>query len=159
MEKEKGSGRKSWGAYGVPAILFAAFIYPCAWILVRLAFFFYVVFAEGEFPDEGPLALYALALSAIVGLAIFIRECRKTDKQRSIAAQFQTDQTSVCPQCGSEDIKIYPKGYNSKLGFWGTLLGFKAAPVFAALDSDKVCCRCRSCGNKWETPYAYREVE
>lgn len=64
--------------------------------------------------------------------------------------------TTVCPKCHSRNIKIYRKGYNYKIGFWGAIFGVKGAGYAAGFDSNKACCRCMNCGKDWETDYDYR---
>ena len=64
-----------------------------------------------------------------------------------------------CPKCGSHNIKIYRKGYNYKVGFWGAIFGVRGAGYVGGFDANNACCRCMSCGNDWETDYDYRLIK
>jgi Zn finger protein HypA/HybF involved in hydrogenase expression len=66
------------------------------------------------------------------------------------------DNIDHCPKCGSHNLKLYRKGYNYKVGFWGSIFGVRGAGYAAGIDSNKACCRCMNCGNDWETDYDYR---
>lgn len=86
-------------------------------------------------------------------------KAKKPGRQLIINAQFSNDQTSICPQCGSHSIKIYRKGYNYSVGFWGTLFGAKGSGYAGGFDANTACCRCMNCGNDWETDYDYRLIK
>lgn len=64
-----------------------------------------------------------------------------------------------CPHCGSHDIKIYRKGYDYKVGFWGAIFGVRGAGYAGGFDANKACCRCMNCGHDWETDYDYRLIK
>ena len=63
-----------------------------------------------------------------------------------------------CPKCGSTNIKIYRKGYNYKVGFWGAIFGVRGAGYAGGFDANNACCRCMNCGKDWETDYDYRLI-
>lgn len=83
---------------------------------------------------------------------------KKRVRKQIITDQFISDRTSICPRCGSHDIKVYRKGYNYKVGFWGSIFGVKGAGYAGGFDANKTCCRCMKCGNDWETDYDYRLI-
>lgn len=64
-----------------------------------------------------------------------------------------------CPKCGSTNIKLYRKGYNYKVGFWGAIFGVRGAGYAGGFDANNTCCRCMNCGNDWETDYDYRLIK
>ena len=64
-----------------------------------------------------------------------------------------------CPKCGSTNIKLYRKGYNYKVGFWGAIFGVRGAGYAGGFDANNTCCRCMNCGKDWETDYDYRLIE
>lgn len=140
-------------------ILFAVVLYPVMWILAGVLCIVLEMTGCVELPEDLPLGWYALALTVAACIALYWSERVKSDQQRKIEAQFKKDQTSICPRCGGENIKLYPKGYNYKMGFWGTLLGLKGAAFIAGMDSNVACCHCRNCGNDWETPYDFRSID
>ena len=157
--KEKPGRKKILEQYVILAIIFAFVSYPITWLFV---YFWNIVDAlvnGAEVLGEGQHALYAGLLAVAISIVMYLTEHFKSDKQRKIDEQFRRDQTSICPRCGSEDIQIYPKGYDYKLGFWGALVGSKTVPFLAGVGSNTACCRCRSCGKKWETPYDYRHLD
>lgn len=63
-----------------------------------------------------------------------------------------------CPHCGSHNIKLYRKGYNYKVGFWGAIFGIRGAGYAGGFNANNTCCRCMSCGHDWETDYDYRLI-
>lgn len=83
----------------------------------------------------------------------------KPGKARTINVQFSKDQTSICPKCGSHNIKIYRKGYNYRTGFWGAMFGVRGAGYAGGFDANNTCCRCMNCGKDWETDYDYRLIK
>lgn len=64
-----------------------------------------------------------------------------------------------CPKCGSTNIKLYRKGYNYRVGFWGAIFGVRGAGYAGGFDANNTCCRCMDCGKDWETDYDYRLIE
>ena len=79
-------------------------------------------------------------------------------KRYVINSQYLKDQTSICPHCGSHNIKHYRKGYNYKIGFWGAIFGVRGSGYAGGFDANTTCCRCMNCGNDWETDYDYRLI-
>jgi hypothetical protein len=69
------------------------------------------------------------------------------------------DNIEKCNRCGSQNIKLYRKGYDYKVGFWGALFGVKGAGYAGGFDANHTCCRCMDCGNDWETDYDYRLID
>ena len=158
LNRKKGR-RKVDAGNVVVAILFMIILYPLSWIAVSLWELFTRT-AKGLDPyTDGETALYALVLAVVVDMVVFLSEHFKSDKKKEIDAKFQKDKTSICPHCGSENIKVYPKGYNYKFAFWGELAGSRSAPFVAGLDSNAACCRCKACGKKWKTSYDYQELD
>ena len=80
-------------------------------------------------------------------------------KQYIINSQYLKNQTSICPACGSHNIKYYRKGYNYKVGFWGAIFGVKGAGYAGGFGANNTCCRCMNCGKDWETDYDYRLIK
>ena len=68
------------------------------------------------------------------------------------------DNIEKCNRCGSTNIKLYRKGYNYKVGFWGAIFGIRGAGYAGGFDANKTCCRCMDCGKDWETDYDYRLI-
>ena len=64
-----------------------------------------------------------------------------------------------CPKCGSQNLKLYRKGYNYRVGFWGAIFGVRGAGYAGGFDANNTCCRCMSCGKDWETDYDYRLIK
>lgn len=65
---------------------------------------------------------------------------------------------AVCPKCHSKNIKVYRKGYNYRLGFWGSIFGIRGAGYAGGFDANKACCHCMDCGKDWKTDYDYRTL-
>ena len=61
-----------------------------------------------------------------------------------------------CPKCGSHNIKIYRKGYDYKVGFWGSIFKVRGSGYAGGFGANNACCRCLDCGKDWETDYDYR---
>lgn len=87
-----------------------------------------------------------------------LEEIKKNTRETIIAKQYAINQASICPSCGSHNVKVYRKGYDYKMGFWGSMAGVRGAGYAAGMDSNKACCRCMNCGNDWETDYDYRLI-
>lgn len=68
------------------------------------------------------------------------------------------DNIKKCNRCGSTDIKLYRKGYDYKVGFWGAIFGVRGSGYAGGFDANKTCCRCMDCGKDWETDYDYRLI-
>ena len=88
-----------------------------------------------------------------------IEDITKNSRETIIEKQFLADKTSICPVCGSHNIKVYRKGYNYRTGFWGSIFGVRGAGYAGGVDANTACCRCMNCGNDWETDYDYRLID
>ncbi len=88
-----------------------------------------------------------------------LEELEKNSREIIIKKQFAVDKTSICPSCGSHNVKIYRKGYDYKAGFWGSVFGVKGSGYAAGIDANEACCRCMNCGSNWETGYDYRTID
>ena len=87
------------------------------------------------------------------------RFMQKRVRKQIITEQFMVDRTSICPSCGSHNIKVYRKGYNYKVGFWGAIFGVRGAGYAGGFNANHTCCRCMDCGKDWETDYDYRLID
>ena len=92
----------------------------------------------------------------IVGLIVQAHSNLNDGKKRLIMEQHCLDQTSICPKCGSHNVKIYRKGYDYTTGYW---LRKHGGAYIAGMDSNTACCRCKNCGNDWKTDYDYRLIK
>lgn len=88
-----------------------------------------------------------------------LEEIEENSRETIIKKQFLVDKTSICPICGSHNIKIYRKGYDYSVGFWGNIAGVKGSGYAGGFDANNACCRCMNCGADWETNYDYRIVK
>ena len=158
MKKKHNQNRKIDAGKVVFAVLLLIVLYPMAWVGVWLWNLGDMIINGADYYGDTASCLYALALAVIVDVALFISDHLKSDKQKQIEMEFYRDKTSICLHCGSKDIHVYPKGYNYKFAFWGTVAGSKNAPFLAGIESNRACCRCRNCGKKWETPYDYDQL-
>ncbi len=106
----------------------------------------------------GPLGL-VIAVVEVICLFIYAeakrKKAKKPGRQFIINAQFSNDQTSICPKCGSHNVKVYRKGYDYGTGYWFRKHG---GAYIAGMDANTACCHCMNCGNDWETDYDYRYV-
>lgn len=71
---------------------------------------------------------------------------------------FKKSNINYCPRCNSRNIKIYRKGYDYKVGFWGAIFGIRGAGYAGGFDANNACCHCMDCGKDWETDYDYRFI-
>ena len=141
------------------SILLGIVLFPVSWIAIYL-WNWYDLFANGaDYYGGTTISLYSVLISIIIVVCGLLIECFKSDKQKLIDIQFDGDQTSICPSCGSHNIKLYRKGYNYKVGFWGAIFGVRGAGYAGGFDSNKTCCRCMDCGKDWETDYDYRLIK
>lgn len=137
---------------GMVVLLFFSFVY---------ALFKTAINSDGESIDESKLlstflCIYIpLQVAHIIGVIIKY----KNKKNRLIMEQFHYDKTSVCPKCGSHNIKLYRKGYDYNKGFLLQSLNIRGSAYIAGMDSNKTCCRCMDCGKDWETDYDYRLIK
>jgi hypothetical protein len=103
------------------------------------------------------LTLTMAVVFATIGVLWYVTRLRP-GRERTINMQFSKDQTSICTKCGSHNIKVYRKGYNYNVGFWGAIFGVKGSGYAGGFDANKACCRCMNCGHDWETDYDYRLI-
>ena len=87
-----------------------------------------------------------------------MENAKKTTRNAIIDKQFFVDKTSICPSCGSHSIKLYRKGYNYNVGFWGSTFDVKGAGYAGGFEANNTCCHCMNCGANWETNYDYRTI-
>lgn len=125
--------------------------------LFSIAFFAFLMCVEGITIAVFLSIVVFLFLSLIPILEYYTLV--KPGRLRTINIQFSKDQTSICPKCGSHNIKIYRKGYDYGKGLVLRLLDVKGAGFSAGIDSNNTCCRCMNCGNDWETDYDYRLIK
>lgn len=133
-----------------------------------LGWFFYPGTLENDaFHDEADTFAIIFWIVTVVGWLIgrwIYWEITKNAKMNQrirkqiITEQFAKNTTSICPSCGSHNIKLYRKGYNYKIGFWGAIFGVRGAGYAGGFDANHTCCRCMNCGNDWETNYDYRLI-
>lgn len=125
----------------------------CA-IVVCSVIFFLFLWGEGL-----SIAIVCTSMFLVLSIGLVVLEyvlLTKPGKDRTINMQFTKDQTSICPKCGSHNIKIYRKGYDYKVGFWGSIFKVRGSGYAGGFDANTACCRCMNCGNDWETDYDYR---
>ena len=118
--------------------------------------------------------IIGLAISAvIIALMVWgLKDVKNTDVFKTAAVDVSHNfrkslneavnmKTNIdhCPKCGSTNIKLYRKGYNFKVGFWGSIFGVRGAGYAGGFDANNTCCRCMNCGKDWETDYDYRLVD
>ena len=100
----------------------------------------------------------------IVLRCLYLRLMDKNGRSRRarrfvILDQYAKDSTSICPNCGSHNIKVYRKGYDYKVVFWGSIAGVRGSGYAGNIGANTACCRCQNCGNDWETDYDYRLID
>jgi hypothetical protein len=138
-------------------ILLGIILFPVSWGVIYLWNWIDLIFNEAEYYGGWTISLYAFLISfcgVVVGLLV---EYFKSDKQKLIDIEFDEDPTSICPHCGSHNVKVYRKGYDYSKGLKWTLFGGgKYGRYVAGMDSNTACCRCMNCGKDWETDYDYR---
>lgn len=106
------------------------------------------------FPSEkDSLIILALAavISILIGVGIVVSWKLKSPERKEIEMQFEKDQTSICPVCGSHDISLGRKGYDWNKGFWYSVFKVRGGHYLAGMDSRRVTAYCNKCGHKWET--------
>ena len=143
------------------AIIIGIVVFVVSWIAIYLWNGFDILFNDADYYGGWTITIISLAISVFIsgGMLLIERFGKGDEKTRLISAQFSKDQTSICPQCGSHNIKVYRKGYNYHTGFWGSIFGVRGAGYAGGFDANKACCRCMNCGNDWETDYDYRIVK
>lgn len=151
--------------YGCSTIIYTILAFPGSIMFYYMMFLMKCIFSVFNPDEDFPTALsfetvclIALCVSAFVCVGMLLYHKYRSEKETLIAVQYARDQTSICPKCGSHNIKIYRKGYNYHQGFWGAIFGVKGAGYAAGFDANTACCRCNNCGNDWETDYDYRLI-
>ena len=139
-------------------VLVSLILFPISWGAIYLWNFIDLALNEADYYGEWNISIGALVVSTSFLVLGLLYEHLKSDKQKEIDAKFDEDQTSICPRCGSNNVKVYRKGYDYKVGFWGSIFGVKGAGYAGGFDSNKACCRCLDCGKDWETNYDYRLI-
>lgn len=139
-------------------VLLGIVLFPISWVAIFLWNFVDLILNDADYYGGWIISLYAFLISVVVVVVGLLVEHFKSDKQKLIDVQFDKDATSICPKCGSHNIKLYRKGYNYKIGFWGSIFGVRGAGYAGGFDANHTCCRCMNCGNDWETNYDYRII-
>lgn len=149
----------------VVSVLLFVFAFP---ICLALGWFFFPGTLENAaFHDKADtFAIIAWVSSVVVWIAlrfVYWQITKKTKmakrvKRQIITDQFREDATSICPNCGSHNIKIYREGYNYTKGFWLRTFGVKGGGYVAGMNSNRARCRCMNCGDDWATNYDYRFI-
>ena len=140
----------------IVTVLLGIVMFPVAWIAIYLWNGYDIIANGSDYYGGWTISFYALLVSVVIIVVGFLIEHFKSDEQKLIDIQFDNDKTSICPHCGSHNIKVYRKGYNYKTGFWGSIFGVRGAGYAGGFDANKACCRCMNCGKDWETDYDYR---
>ena len=140
-------------------VLLGIVLFPVFWITIYIWNFIDLMFNDANYYGGWKITLYAFVFSFVVLIIGLLIEHFKSDKQKLIDIQFDEDATSICPRCGSHNIKIYRRGYDYKVGFWGAIFGVKGAGYAGGFGANNACCRCMDCGKDWETDYDYRLID
>lgn len=101
--------------------------------------------------NELILILSAVGIGILVGLIYVIAWKLKSNYRKMIDVQFEADQKSICPHCGSHSIALGRKGYDWKKGFWYRMFNIKGGHYIAGMESRRVIAHCQNCGHSWET--------
>lgn len=101
--------------------------------------------------DSLIILILAAVISILIGVSIVISWKLKSPKEKMVQIQFEKDQTSICPSCGSHSVSLGRKGYDWNKGFWYRIFDIKGGHYLAGMDSRRVIAHCNSCGHKWET--------
>lgn len=155
MKKEKITNHKRI----LVGILLAIVLFPISWVAIYLWNFIDLIFNDADYCGGWTITLYAFLISVTTVVITVLIEQFKSDEQKLIDIQFDENPMSVCPHCGSHNIKLYRKGYNYKVGFWGAIFGVRGAGYAGGFDANNTCCRCMNCGKDWETDYDYRLID
>ena len=139
-------------------ILLGIVLFPISWGAIYLWNFVDLIFNDADYYGGWTITLFAFLISVVVIVSGLLIEHFKSDKQKLIDIQFDDDPTSICPKCGSHNIKLYRKGYNYKVGFWGSILGVRGSGYAGGFNANDTCCRCMKCGHDWETDRDYRLI-
>lgn len=105
--------------------------------------------------------MYSLSIFTfgLVFVIVDMMIVKNSKRKSSIVTQFETDKTSICPQCGSHNIIVYRKGYNWNGAYWGNSFGIKGSRYLAGVNSNNAMCQCRNCGRQWNSHYDIRKIK
>lgn len=142
--------------------------YPIITILFGLfGIFLYKLFNDYA-PVPGKTKILIFIVSALLSALICtvshfniknqLENERKTGKLAKKAQRY-TDSTSICPKCGSHDIKIYPKGYDWGEAATGEVFGIDTWKYTAGAGSNDAMCYCRNCGKTWNSGKDIRKLD
>ncbi len=95
--------------------------------------------------------IFAAVLSVVSGIIYYFVEKNKSMKQKIIDVQFEKDQTSICPRCGSHSVSLGRKGYDWKKAFWCSVFNIEGGRYLAGMESRRITAHCNNCGHNWET--------
>lgn len=149
-------------------VAFLLFVVSFPLGLVLGWFFFPGTLGNDVFCDKADIFATVFWLTSIIGWIIVravywqITKNSKLEKRirkQIISDQFMEDQTSICPNCGSHNIKTYQEGYNYNKGFWLRMFDVKGGGYVAGMNSNRARCRCMNCGTDWSTNYDYRLID
>ena len=140
-------------------MLLGIVLFPVSWIVIYVWNLFDVIFNDADYYGGWTITLFAFLISVVIIVGGLLIEHFKSDKQKLIDIQFDEDATSICPRCGSHNIKLYRKGYDYKVGFWGAIFGVRGAGYAGGFGANDTCCRCMNCGHDWRTDYDYRLID
>lgn len=101
--------------------------------------------------NELILLLCAAGVGVLVGLIYVVSWKLKSPRRKMISVQFESDQKSICPICGSHSIALGRKGYDWKKGFQYRMFNVKGGHYLAGMDSRRVTAHCQNCGHSWLT--------
>ena len=139
-------------------VLLGIVLFPISWIAIYLWNFIDLIFNDADYYGGWNITLMALLFSVAVVIIGLLVERFKSDKQKLIDIQFDDNPTSICPRCGSHNIKLYRKGYNYKIGFWCSVFRVRGARYVGGFNANHTCCHCMNCGHDWGTDYDYRLI-
>lgn len=141
--REKVRSAKIWSIFGGVLLQLFTLVYMGPVLGLIFGMLFYPMFVQG--------IIYGIKKRAI-------EDVTKNSRETVIQKQYMADKTSICPNCGSHNVKVYRKGYDYKVGFWGSIFGVRGSGYAGGFGANNACCRCQNCGNDWETDYDYRLI-
>ena len=97
------------------------------------------------------LWLCAIGVGLLAGLIYVVNWKLKSPRQKMIDVQFDENQLSICPHCGSHSISLGRRGYDWNKAYWNSLWGVKGGRYVAGVDSRRVTAHCNNCGHHWLT--------
>lgn len=102
-------------------------------------------------PNTSTVVWISLGLAALWSVILLLDWFLKNHHKKMIDIQFQENQASICPECGSHNVSLGRKGYDWNKAFWGTMFNVKGSRYVAGADSRRVTAHCNHCGHDWET--------